>query len=67
MANDTLVWIPGRAGVKPLTPHRPIKLQICLSTEERARLEKQARAAGFESVGAYVRARTVNAPDNGAA
>ncbi len=66
MANDTVTWTPSRPGTKPLTPHRPIKLQICLSADERTRLDAQARAAGYETVASYVRARTVGAP-NGAA
>ncbi len=69
MANDageSVAWTPSRPGTKPLTPHRPIKLQICLSAEERARLDAQARAAGYESAAAFIRARTVGAP-NGAA
>jgi len=65
MTSDVLVWEPRRAGVR-FTPRRDIKVQVCYSAEERARLEKLARAAGFETLAAYVRARTVNAP-NGAA
>jgi hypothetical protein len=42
-----------------LTPHRPAKLQICLTTEERARLAEQARAGGYESMSSYVRACTL--------
>lgn len=66
MANDAGEWRPSRPGTKPLTPHRPIKLQICLSADERARLDAQARAAGYESAASYIRARTVGTP-NGAA
>ena len=44
-----------------LTPHRPVKVQICLTAEERARLAEQARANGYESMSSYVRARTVGA------
>jgi len=40
-------------------PRRPERLQICLSPEERAALDTQARAGGYESVAAYVRARTL--------
>jgi len=43
--------------MKPLTPHRPIKVQICLSPEERARLDAEARAGGFETVAAMEKAR----------
>ena len=44
-----------------ITPHRPHKVQICLTAEERARLAEQARANGYESMSSYVRARTVGA------
>ncbi len=40
-------------------PRRPERLQICLSPEERVSLDQQARAGGFDSVAAYVRARTL--------
>ncbi len=63
---EVLVWEPRKPGTKPLAPRRDIKLQVCLSAEERARLERQARAAGFESVAAFIRARTVSAPDGAA-
>ncbi len=69
MANDageSVGWTPSRPGTKPLAPRRPVKLQICLSADERVRLDAQARAAGFETVAAFIRARTVGAP-NGAA
>jgi len=56
---DTIRWIPGRAGVRPLAPRRDIKLQVCFSAEERVRLDAQARAAGFESAAAFIRDRTV--------
>ncbi len=36
---DTIRWIPGRAGVRPLAPRRDIKLQVCFSAEERVRLD----------------------------
>lgn len=62
MATNTLTWMPGRPGTRPLAPHRPIKLQICLSPEERAQLDAQARAAGYETVAAFVRARTLGPP-----
>jgi hypothetical protein len=39
-----------------LGPPRPIKLQVCLSPQERVLLCEQARAAGFDSVSSYVRA-----------
>jgi hypothetical protein len=42
-----------------IAPPQPIKLQVCLSAEEQARLSEQARAAGFETVSAFVRARTL--------
>ena len=42
-----------------ITPHRPVKVQICLSMEERARRAEQARAGGYESMLSYVRACTL--------
>ncbi len=62
MEHDAGEWTPSRPGTKPLAPHRPVKLQVCFSAEERARLESQARAAGYESVASYVRARTLGQP-----
>jgi len=63
---DMTPQTPSRPGATPLAPRRDIKLQVCFSSDERARLEKQARAAGFESVASYVRARTVASPDGAA-
>jgi hypothetical protein len=40
-------------------PRRPVKVQVCLTPAERVRLSEQARAAGFETVSAFVRARTL--------
>jgi hypothetical protein len=48
---------PGR-----ITPRRPFKVQVCLSEDERVRLSEQARAAGFETLSAFVRARTLGGP-----
>jgi len=59
VVNDAGEWTPSRPGTKPLTPRRDIKLQVCFSAQERARLDAQARAAGFETVASYVRARTL--------
>ncbi len=59
MGRDTLTWKPGRPGVRPLAPRRDLKIQICLSHEERALLDACARAAGFESVAGYVRSRAL--------
>jgi hypothetical protein len=42
-----------------ITPRRPVKMQVCLTPAERVRLSEQARAAGFETVSAFVRARTL--------
>jgi hypothetical protein len=42
-----------------ITAHRPIKIQVCLSEDERVRLSTLARAAGHEAISAYVRARTL--------
>ena len=38
---------------------RPVKIQVCLSAEERARLSEQARAAGYDTVSAFICARTL--------
>lgn len=65
MANDegeSVGWTPSRPGTKPLTPHRPVKLQVCFSPDERARLDERARAAGYESAAAFIRARTLAQP-----
>jgi hypothetical protein len=51
---DALLQKPER-----ITPHRPVKLQVCLSVEERRQLSEQARAAGYDTVSAFVRARTL--------
>ena len=56
---DTLTRLPGRTGQRALAPHRPLKLQVCLSSEERVRLDVEARAAGFETIAAFVSARTL--------
>jgi len=61
MANNAGEWTPARPGTKPLTPRRTIKLQVCLSADERARLDERARSAGFETIASYVRSRTVPA------
>lgn len=63
---ETLTRLPGRAGMRALAPHWPLKLQVCLSSEERVRLDEAARAAGFETVAAFVRARTLGRPSVGA-
>jgi hypothetical protein len=42
-----------------ITPHRPVKVQICLTPDERAQLAERARAAGYDTVSAFVRARTL--------
>ncbi len=62
MAQDVAEWTPNRPGTRPLAPRRDIKLQVCLSADERARLETQARARGYESVAAYVRSATLGQP-----
>ena len=43
-----------------LGPRRPARLQICLSDEERVSLDAHACAGGYDSVAAYVRARTLD-------
>jgi len=60
-------WTPHRPGTRPLAPRRDVKLQVCLSADERARLEAQAAAGGYESVSSLIRARTlgVGAPAGG--
>lgn len=62
MEHDSAEWTPNRPGTKPLAPRRDIKLQVCFSPDERARLDRQARAGGYETVAAYVRARTLGQP-----
>jgi hypothetical protein len=52
--NQTTIAVlerPGRIG-----PRRAIKLQVCLTAQERAQLAEQARAGGYDSVSAFVRA-----------
>lgn len=56
-----------RGGAAPLAPKRDKKLQITLSEEERALLDKAARAAGFESAASFIRARTLGPVVAGAA
>ncbi len=65
MASEVLAWEPRRAGAR-FSPRRDIKVQVCYSAEERARLETLARAAGYDTLAAYVRARTVAAPEGAA-
>ncbi len=65
MSSDVLAWEPRRAGAR-FSPRRDIKVQVCYSAEERARLETLARAAGYDTLAAYVRARTVAAPEGAA-
>lgn len=47
---------PPRATVAPL---RDQKFQLALSDAERQRLDAQARAGGYDSVAAFIRARTL--------
>jgi hypothetical protein len=42
-----------------LSSRRPVKLQICLTPDERVQLAERARAAGYDTVSAFVRARTL--------
>lgn len=51
---------PSRHGPARLGPPRPVKLQVCLSEAERRALDEQARAHGYVSVAAYIRARTLD-------
>jgi hypothetical protein len=37
-----------------IAPRRPLKIQICLTPDERVRLNEQARAAGYDTVSAFV-------------
>ncbi len=45
-----------------VAPARGRKLQISLTPEERRALTERARAGGYDSVAAYVRARTIGQP-----
>jgi hypothetical protein len=47
-AKDTCGAVLKRPG--RITPHRSVKVQICLTPDERVCLSEQARAAGFETV-----------------
>lgn len=47
------------AGPTPLAPKRDVRLVLCLSAQERERLTELARAAGHESLAAFIRARTL--------
>jgi hypothetical protein len=58
-AKDTRGALEARAG--HIAPRRPVKVQICLTPQERVLLSECARAAGFESVSGFVRARTLGA------
>ncbi len=54
MAAPPVLSRPERIG-----PRRPERLQIALSVEERRRLAENAQQAGYESVAAFIRARTL--------
>ena len=57
--NDRRYTVESRAAVgrtERIAPRRPLKLQICLSVDERRRLYELARAAGHDSLSAYLRA-----------
>jgi len=45
-----------------VAPTRQQKLQISLSHDERRTLTERARVGGYDSVAAYVRARTIALP-----
>ncbi len=45
-----------------VAPARRQKLQVSLSDDERRALTERARAGGFDSVAAYVRAQTLGHP-----
>ncbi len=53
---------PARPPREAVAPTRQQKLQISLSQDERRTLTERARAGGFDSVAAYVRARTIALP-----
>jgi hypothetical protein len=53
------------ASRRRISPRRPLKLQICLTTEEKARLAERALAGGYESVSSYVRVRTLGGQRRG--
>ncbi len=52
-------WTPHRPGTRPLAPKRNVKLTLCVSPNERARLDALAAAGGYESVSSLIRARTL--------
>ena len=56
---SAVVTPKGAARGGRIGPPRPIKFQVCLSESERVQLSEQARAAGFETVSAFVRARAL--------
>lgn len=49
-----------------IAPRRPLKVQICLTPQERAQLSERAQASGFETLSAFVRARTLGPAGEGA-
>ena len=59
---EVLRLVPGRPGYRPLQPERKALLQVRLSDPEKARLTELARQQGFETIAAYVRARTLGQP-----
>jgi len=51
-----------RSGSQRIAPLRQTRLQVNVSFEERQALVEHARAGGYDSVAAYVRARTLDQP-----
>lgn len=57
---DTCSTVESHAArAERIAPRRPVKIQVCLTPQERAQLCEHARAAGFDSISGYVRARTL--------
>jgi len=58
----SIVSEPARRPGRPpnrLAPPRRERLQVAFSADERARLDEQARAGGYESIASFIRARTL--------
>jgi len=55
---------PGRPPNR-LAPPRRERLQVAFSADERTRLDEQARADGYETIAAFIRARTLGVAPQG--
>ena len=64
MTMDGLSQVPRQARPprEAAAPTRRQKLQVSLSDDERRALTERARAGGYDSVAAYVRAQTLGQP-----